>query len=103
MLALFFRGGTSKKKPPYLPPEDGFHKFKGGFLTLGLSSFQAFPSPKGQWHKLEFVPDYSSGGCVRFSRTSLSFKPEFRLSKKDYLNTLIKNSFALLVKKFLAL
>jgi hypothetical protein len=44
MLALFFRGGTSKKKPPYLPPEDGFQKFKGGFLTLGLSSFQAFPS-----------------------------------------------------------
>jgi hypothetical protein len=46
MLALFFRGGASKKKPPYLPPEDGFQKFKGGFLTLGLSSFQAFPSSK---------------------------------------------------------
>jgi hypothetical protein len=43
MLALFFRGGASKKKPPYLPPEDGFQKFKGGFLTLGLSLFPGLP------------------------------------------------------------
>jgi len=28
-----------------------------------------------QWLVLEFVPDYSSGGCVRFSRTSLPDKP----------------------------
>jgi len=48
MLALFFREGASKKKPPYLPPEDGFQEFKGGFLTLGLPSFQAFPSSKAR-------------------------------------------------------
>jgi hypothetical protein len=35
---------VSKKKQPDLPPEDGFHVFKGGFLTLGSTSFQAFPS-----------------------------------------------------------
>jgi len=28
-----------------------------------------------QWLFLEFVPDYSSGGCVRLSRTSLPYKP----------------------------
>jgi hypothetical protein len=48
MLALFFREGASKKKPPNLPPEDGFKKFKGGFLTLGLPSFQAFPSSQAK-------------------------------------------------------
>jgi len=32
-----------KKNSPYLPPEDGLCRFRGGLLTLGSSSFQAFP------------------------------------------------------------
>ena len=39
--------------------------------------------------------------CVRFSWTSLSFKPEPKLSKKNYLSSLIKKSFSLLVEAFL--
>jgi hypothetical protein len=56
---------------------------KGGFLTLGSSFFQAFPSPlEGQWRFPEVVPDYSSGGCVRFSRTSLHLKPKNSIVKE---------------------
>jgi len=40
----FSSRGRDKKNQPYLPPEDGSQPFKGGFLTLGLTLFQAFPS-----------------------------------------------------------
>ncbi len=38
---------------------------------------------EGQWLFLEFVPDYSSGGCVRFSRTSTPSKPENSIVKEQ--------------------
>jgi hypothetical protein len=68
---------------PTFHPKMGFVRFKGGFLTLGSCFFQAFPSSfQKTVASLKVVTDYSSGGCVRISRTSLHLKPYSQLSKK---------------------
>ncbi len=68
---------------PTFHPKMGFVRFKGGLLTLGSCFFQAFPSSYQKTVvSLEVVTDYSSGGCVRITRTSLLLKPYSKLSKK---------------------
>jgi hypothetical protein len=50
---------------------------QGRFPDSRIILLPGLPIPLGgQWRLLEVVPDYSSGGCVRFSRTSLHLKPK---------------------------
>jgi hypothetical protein len=56
---------------------------QGRFPDSRIILLPAFPSSLGeQWRLLEVVPDYSSGGCVRISRTSLHLKPKNSIVKE---------------------
>jgi len=85
LLYLFLQGEeASKKNQPYLPPEDGFRRFMGGFLTLGSSSFQAFPS--FVWDSGFFwnsSPITVAGAVCAFHGLPIPLNLKTQLSKKE--------------------
>ena len=85
-MTLRRKAWEGKKKPPNLPPEDGFFRAKGGFLTLGSLAFRAFPLSRensGIYRKL--FPITVAGAVSASHGLPCTLNLRTKLSKRYYV------------------